>query len=86
MKALTIVSPGPKTDQLSFRYSDSEPYIIKDLDLKITPGECLALTGPSGSGKTTLIKLLLGLLEPTSGDILIGGVKLANLGLSNTTS
>jgi len=69
--------------QLSFRYSDSEPYIIKDLDLKITPGECLALTGPSGSGKTTLMKLLLGLIEPTSGEILIGGVKLANLGLSN---
>jgi ATP-binding cassette subfamily B protein RaxB len=69
--------------QLSFRYSDSEPYIIKDLDLKINPGECIALTGPSGSGKTTLVKLLLGLLEPTSGEILFGGVKLANLGLSN---
>lgn len=69
--------------QLSFRYSDSEPYIIRDLDLKITPGECIALTGPSGSGKTTLVKLLLGLLEPTSGEILIGGVKLAHLGLSN---
>lgn len=51
--------------------------------MKITPGECIALTGPSGSGKTTLVKLLLGLLEPTSGEILIGGVKLANVGVSN---
>jgi ATP-binding cassette subfamily B protein RaxB len=77
------ITPSIELRQLSFRYSDSEPYIIKDLDLKITTGECLALTGPSGSGKTTLMKLLLGLLEPTSGEILIGGVKLANLGLSN---
>lgn len=79
----TGITPSIELRQLSFRYSDSEPYIIKALDLKITPGECIALTGPSGSGKTTLVKLLLGLLEPTSGEILIGGVKLANLGLSN---
>jgi ATP-binding cassette subfamily B protein RaxB len=77
------ITPSIELRQLSFRYSDSEPYIIEDLDLKITPSECLALTGPSGSGKTTLMKLLLGLLEPTSGEILIGGVKLASLGLSN---
>jgi ATP-binding cassette subfamily B protein RaxB len=41
------------------------------------------VTGPSGCGKTTLMKLLLGLLEPTEGEILIGGVKLSRLGLSN---
>jgi ATP-binding cassette subfamily B protein RaxB len=77
------ITPSIELRRLSFRYSDSEPYIIKDLDLKITHGESLALTGPSGSGKTTLIKLLLGLLEPTSGEIFIDGVKLADLGLSN---
>jgi ATP-binding cassette subfamily B protein RaxB len=77
------IKPSIELRQLSFRYSDSEPYIIKDLDLKITTGECIALTGPSGNGKTTLVKLLLGLLEPTSGEILVGGVKLVNLGLSN---
>jgi ATP-binding cassette subfamily B protein RaxB len=77
------ITPSIELRQLSFRYSDGEPYIIKDLDLKIVPGECIALTGPSGSGKTTLVKLLLGLLEPTSGEILIGGVKLSSLGLSN---
>lgn len=79
---LNIVS-SIELRQVSFRYADSEPYIIKELDLKVNHGECIALTGPSGSGKTTLMKLLLGLLEPTSGEILIGGVKLANLGLSN---
>jgi ATP-binding cassette subfamily B protein RaxB len=79
----TSITPSIALRQLSFRYSDSEPYIIKDLDLEIKPGECIAITGPSGSGKTTLMKLLLGLLQPTSGEISIGGVKLAHLGLSN---
>ena len=68
---------------LSFRYSDGEPYILKDLNLSIPAGQCLAITGPSGCGKTTLVKLLLGLLEPTSGEVLIGGVKLRSLGLAN---
>lgn len=77
------ITPTVEIRGLSFRYSDCEPYIIKDLDLKITPNESVALTGPSGSGKTTLMKLMLGLLEPTAGDILIGGVKLKNLGLKN---
>jgi ATP-binding cassette subfamily B protein RaxB len=77
------ITPSIEVRELAFRYSDSEPYIIKDLDLKIVPGECIAFAGPSGSGKTTLVKLLLGLLEPTSGEILVGGVKLVNLGLSN---
>lgn len=79
----TAITPSIELRQLSFRYADGEPYIIKDLDLKIDVGECIALTGPSGSGKTTLIKLLLGLLEPTSGEIVIGGTKLKHLGLSN---
>jgi ATP-binding cassette subfamily B protein RaxB len=77
------IMPSIELRQLSFRYSDGEPHIIKELDLKIAPGECVALTGASGSGKTTLMKLVLGLLEPTNGEILVGGVNLANLGLSN---
>jgi ATP-binding cassette, subfamily B, bacterial CvaB/MchF/RaxB len=79
----TAITPSIELRQLSFRYADGEPYIIKDLDLRIDVGECIALTGPSGSGKTTLIKLLLGLVEPTSGEIIVGGTKLKNLGLSN---
>lgn len=80
---LAKFTPSVELRQVSFRYSDSEPYIVKDLDLKITCGECIAITGPSGSGKTTLVKLLLGLLEPTSGEILVGDIKLHNFGLSN---
>jgi len=53
------------------------------LNLTIPEGQCIAITGSSGCGKTTLLKLLLGLLEPTEGEILIGGVKLDQLGLAN---
>nr|WP_306667722.1 ATP-binding cassette domain-containing protein [Massilia sp. CCM 8734] len=77
------VSPSVEMRKLSFRYADGEPFILQDLDLTIPAGQCIAVTGPSGCGKTTLMKLLLGLLEPTSGEILIGGVKLGHLGLSN---
>jgi ATP-binding cassette subfamily B protein RaxB len=68
---------------LSFRYSDSEPYIIKDFSIKIPEGQCLAVAGPSGCGKTTLMKLLLGLLKPTAGEILIGGIPMEKLGAKN---
>lgn len=61
---------------VSFRYSISEPYVIKNLSLKIRQGETVAITGPSGCGKTTLMKIMLGLLEPDEGDILIDGNKM----------
>ncbi|CDG85482.1 peptidase domain-containing ABC transporter [Janthinobacterium agaricidamnosum] len=77
------ISPSIEIRQLTFRYADSEPNVVSGLNLSIPAGQCIAVTGPSGCGKTTLMKLLLGLLEPTEGEILIGGVKLANLGMTN---
>lgn len=64
-----------------FRYGDSEPWILDGLNLMIKEGENVALTGPSGAGKSTLMKLLLGVLQPTSGTILFGGVELRCLSL-----
>lgn len=64
-----------------FRYSEGEPWIIDGLSLTIDSGDSVALAGPSGCGKTTLIKLMLGLLEPEEGEVLIGGIPLARLGL-----
>jgi ATP-binding cassette subfamily B protein RaxB len=68
---------------IAFRYADGEPYVIRNLNLRLPAGQCLAITGASGCGKTTLIKLLLGLHQPTSGEILVGGVSLQQLGLGN---
>lgn len=66
---------------LSFRYGDAEPWVLRDLNLSIAPGECVAITGSSGCGKTTLLKILLGLLTPTEGEVMIGGRPVARLGL-----
>jgi ATP-binding cassette subfamily B protein RaxB len=66
---------------VSFRYADSDPVLIDNVNLRIEAGESIAMVGPSGSGKTTLVKLMLGLLQPTSGTIEIDGVPIARLGL-----
>src|SRR4029078_11591220 len=47
---------------ISFRYHEHEPWIFKNLSLKIRRGESVVIVGPSGCGKSTLLKLLLGLL------------------------
>jgi putative ABC transport system ATP-binding protein len=54
--------------------------ILHPLDLKLPPGESLAITGPSGSGKSTLLGLIAGLDAPTSGRILIDGTDITELG------
>jgi ATP-binding cassette subfamily B protein RaxB len=65
---------------LCFRYAEGEPFVLRNVNLSIRAGDYLAITGPSGCGKTTLLKVMLGLLEPTSGEILIDGVPLRILG------
>jgi len=67
--------------QLSFSYADGEPPVLRDLNLRVEPGESVAIAGPSGCGKTTLLKLMLGVHAPQSGEIRVGGVPLAQLGL-----
>jgi len=66
---------------VSFRYTDNGPWIIKNLTLVIDPGESVALVGPSGCGKTTVMKLMLGLFPPEKGEIRVDGVPLKHIGL-----
>jgi len=60
---------------VSFRY-DRTPALV-DIDLTIREGDFLAIIGPNGSGKTTLVKVILGLLEPSSGSVEVFGKPLA---------
>ena len=66
---------------VSFRYADGEPEVLRGVNLKIEAGESVAIVGPSGCGKTTLIKLMLGVHAPTEGQVLVGGRPLEQLGL-----
>jgi ATP-binding cassette subfamily B protein RaxB len=66
---------------LSFRYAEGEPWILKNCSFHIERGESVALTGASGCGKTTLAKLLLGLLTPQEGVVRIGGIDIRKYGL-----
>ncbi len=57
---------------LSKSYGKKE--IIKDMNLDIPKGKIVGLLGPNGSGKSTMIKLINGLLNPNSGEVLINGL------------
>jgi ATP-binding cassette subfamily B protein RaxB len=65
---------------VSFRYGDGEPWILRHVCLAIAPGEAVAITGASGCGKSTLLKILLGLAVPTAGELRIDGVRSDRLG------
>lgn len=63
---------------ISFRYNESEPWVLKDLSVKILKGSSVGFIGPTGSGKSTLADIVMGLLQPSQGDILIDGIPLSN--------
>src|SRR5712672_1114319 len=63
-----------------FRYSEAEPLILNNVNLSVAPGQFVTIMGHSGCGKTTLVKIMLGLLEPTSGEVLIDGLPLGQIG------
>jgi len=64
---------------VSFKYSDEENFVLKNISFTINPSETIALIGPTGSGKSTLIKLLLRFYEPTKGKIFIDDVDLTKI-------
>ena len=80
---LSHLEPSLEVRNLSFRYGEGEPWVLRNASFKVEPGQSVAVTGPSGCGKTTLLKLMLGLLTPTEGEVLYGGIPVRQLGLSN---
>lgn len=71
---------------ISFNYGGNEKNIINQISLTIPAGQCVAITGASGTGKSTLLKILSGLLQPTSGSIMLGDTSISELGLDNYRS
>ena len=64
---------------VSFKYKDSERYVLRNVSMTIRKGEKLALVGENGAGKSTLIKLIMRLYDVTEGEILFGGVDIRKL-------
>ena len=82
--ALTYAQSGQRTEHLGFAYSIQVSSLtfqyeaalspaLNNVSLMVKRGEAVGLVGPSGSGKSTLVDILLGLLEPTSGRVLVDG-------------
>ena len=65
-----------------FFYYKENDYILKDLSFKVKSGEHIAFVGPTGSGKSTVIRLLCRLYEPQKGEILIDGINIKNIPIS----
>lgn len=60
-------------DALAKQYEAGGPFISQDLSFELREGELVALVGPSGCGKSTLLRMICGLLEPTTGEVRVGG-------------
>jgi len=78
---VTGVSGGIELNNVCFRYEDSAQWIIDGLDLKIRPGEYLAIVGKTGCGKSTLVRLLLGFEVPETGAVYYDGKETGDLDL-----
>ena len=65
---------------ISFSYLDKMRFVLKDINLTIAKNERIAIVGESGAGKTTFVHLLLRLYDPTTGDILIDGINIKDIG------
>jgi ATP-binding cassette subfamily B protein len=80
------LDPNPPTIEfknVSFKYPDSDRYILRNFNLIIKSGEIVALVGENGAGKSTLIKLLLRFYDVTEGEILINGINLKEIDLNS---
>ena len=71
-----------RAENISFRYGEHLPWILKDVGLTVEPGERVGITGPSGYGKSTLSKILAGYVKPDEGQVLIDDEPLPDGGFS----
>jgi spermidine/putrescine transport system ATP-binding protein len=65
---------------VSMRYEGSDRFAVTDINVHIETGEFFSFLGPSGCGKTTILRLISGFLEPTKGEVRIGGKNMRGIG------
>jgi putative ABC transport system ATP-binding protein len=85
----TPLPPGPlgvRFDSVTFRYPQANRAALVDVDLDIRPRSRVAVVGETGSGKTTFAKLLTRLMDPSSGQVLVGGVPLRTVPFASLRS
>jgi ATP-binding cassette, subfamily B, bacterial CvaB/MchF/RaxB len=73
--------PSIEARGIGFRYSEADPWIFRNLSLRIEAEEFVAIVGPSGCGKSTLFRVLAGQIAPSEGELLLGGIEATRLGL-----
>jgi ATP-binding cassette subfamily B protein len=81
-RAVAVPRPireGILFDGVGFRYPTGEAAVLEDINIRIAPGQVVALVGENGSGKTTLMKLLCRLYDPTAGRITLDGIDLRDM-------
>ncbi len=66
-----------------YSYPASDTNILENLSIDIMQGDYVAITGPSGSGKSTLVKIMLGLVDPTSGEVFVDKMPINRFGIQN---
>jgi ATP-binding cassette, subfamily C, bacterial CydC len=71
-----------KLVDVSFTFPGENEPVVKDISLRVAPGETVALVGPSGGGKSTILALAAGLLTPDCGAVALGGERLARPGMA----
>jgi ATP-binding cassette, subfamily B, bacterial CvaB/MchF/RaxB len=81
LDCMTLIEGGIELRNVCFRYAETERFVLENVNLKVEAGKFVTIMGPSGGGKTTLLKIMLGLLEPTSGEVLIDGIPLETIGV-----
>lgn len=69
--------------RVSMRYREHFPLAVRDVSFEIRPSEKVGIVGRTGSGKTTLFQILFRLVDICSGDVLIDGVNVQSLSLSD---
>lgn len=82
-KVVTSVSGGIELNNVSFRYKESMPWVLKNLTLKIKPGQYVAIVGKTGCGKSTLLRLLLGFETAQKGAVYYDGKDINSLDLKS---